>query len=79
MDVKVLGSGCANCNKLETRTVEALGAVGLEASIEKVTDYGEIAAYGVAATPALVIENTVVVAGRVPSVKELHRILAGFR
>jgi small redox-active disulfide protein 2 len=77
MELKVLGSGCANCKRLEARTVEALGALGLSAPIEKVTDYGEIASYGVMSTPALVIDEQVVVTGRVPSVDELAAILGG--
>jgi small redox-active disulfide protein 2 len=72
MSVKVLGSGCANCKTLEARTAEALGALGVSASIEKVTDYGEIASYGVMSTPGLVIDDVVVVSGRVPSVEELR-------
>jgi small redox-active disulfide protein 2 len=75
MSVKVLGSGCANCRTLEARTTEALGALGVSASIEKVTDYGEIASYGVMSTPALVVDEQVVVAGRVPSVEELRGML----
>lgn len=77
MSVKVLGSGCANCKNLEARTIEALGVLGLSAPIEKVTDYGEIASYGVMSTPALVIDEQVVVTGRVPSVDELAAILGG--
>lgn len=77
MELKVLGSGCANCKTLEARTVEALGALGLAAPIEKVTDYGEIASYGVMSTPALVIDEEVVVSGRVPSVDELRTLLSG--
>ncbi len=72
MEVKVLGSGCANCRTLEKRTVEALDALGVSAPIEKVTDYGEIVSCGVMSTPALVIDDEVVVAGRVPSVEELR-------
>jgi small redox-active disulfide protein 2 len=75
MEIKVLGSGCANCKTLEARAVEALGALGLSMPIEKVTDYGEIASYGVMSTPALVIDEEVVIAGRVPSVGELRTLL----
>ena len=52
MDIKVLGSGCANCKNLEARTLDALHTLGLDAAVGKVTDYGEIASYGVMSTPA---------------------------
>ena len=71
MQVKVLGSGCANCKTLEARTREAIEKLGSGAEVEKVTDFAEIASHGVMSTPALVIGNTVVVAGRVPGVDEL--------
>ncbi len=74
-NVKVLGSGCANCKTLEARTAEALTALGVEADIEKVTDYGEIAGWGVMSTPALVVDDQVVLAGRVPTVADLIRLL----
>jgi small redox-active disulfide protein 2 len=79
MEIKVLGAGCANCRVLEARTVEALDSLGMEASVHKVTDVVEIIAYDVMSTPALVIDETVVVAGRVPSVDELRRLLAGVK
>lgn len=77
MEIKVLGSGCQNCKTLEARTVEALDSLGLEAPIEKVMDFPSIVAYDVMSTPALVIDEQVVLAGRIPSVEELRRILAG--
>jgi len=79
MEIKVLGSGCANCKVLESRTVAALDSLGLEASIHKVTDFPSIVAYDVMSTPALVIDERVAVAGRVPSVDELRRLLAGVK
>ena len=79
MNIKVLGSGCANCKALESRTNEAIDLLGLEADIEKVTDVVEIAAYGVMSTPALVIDEDVVVTGRVPNVAELQQLLSGAR
>ena len=56
MNVKILGPGCKNCERLEARTREALEELGLDASVEKVTDYAQIAAYGVMKTPGLVVE-----------------------
>jgi small redox-active disulfide protein 2 len=69
--VKVLGPGCANCTKLESLTRSALNNMGLEAHIEKVTDYREIMQYRVLATPGLVINEQLVAAGRIPSVSEI--------
>lgn len=76
MDIKVLGAGCANCHTLEDRTNEALAQLGVPAEIEMVTDYIQIAGYGVMSTPALVVDGKVVLAGRVPKVAELVTILA---
>jgi small redox-active disulfide protein 2 len=77
MNIKVLGAGCANCHTLEKRTVDALARIGAEASVEMVTDYGAILGYGVMSTPALIVDDTVVVSGRVPGVDELASILSG--
>jgi small redox-active disulfide protein 2 len=77
MDIKVLGPGCNNCARLEANTRQALAALGREAEIEKVTDHGRIAGYGVMTTPGLVVDGAVVSTGRVPSVPELERLLAG--
>ena len=76
MEIKVLGPGCANCKTLETRTREALAALGLTATVAKVVDYPAIMAFGVMSTPGLVVDGRVVVSGRVPSTDELKRILA---
>jgi small redox-active disulfide protein 2 len=76
MDIKVLGPGCRNCVTLEARTREALEQLDLDADVEKVTDPAAIAGYGLLATPGLVVEGDVVVAGRVPSVRQLRELLA---
>ena len=57
MIIKILGSGCANCHRLEANTATALGELGLDATVEKVTDMGEIASYGVMRTPGLVVDE----------------------
>jgi len=75
MIVKILGPGCRNCHTLEARTREALGELGLDAEIRSVTDYAEIAGYGVMQTPGLVVDEQVVVSGKVPTVKELTGLL----
>ena len=71
ISIKVLGPGCANCEKLESLTRSAAGNLGLEAQIEKVTDFGEIMQYNVMATPGLVIDEQLVSAGRIPSEGEI--------
>jgi small redox-active disulfide protein 2 len=75
MEIKVLGPGCANCTSLEKRTQDALAATGVMATVEKVTDFAEIASYGVMSTPALVIDDQVVVSGRVPKADEIQALL----
>jgi small redox-active disulfide protein 2 len=76
MNIKVLGPGCVNCRTLQRRTEEALTALHIEAIIEKVEAWEEIAAYGVMRTPGLVIDGNVVVAGFVPPVDKLKDILS---
>jgi small redox-active disulfide protein 2 len=77
MQVKVLGAGCANCHALEERTSQALTQLGADGTVEMVTDYAQIAGYGVMNTPALVVDENVVLSGRVPEVPELISLLAG--
>lgn len=76
MIIKVLGPGCANCKNLEKVTREAVAALGMQATIEKVTDYADIAAYGVMSTPGLVVDDKVLVSGRVPTVAQVRELLA---
>lgn len=77
MDIKILGPGCKNCRNLEEHTRQALAGLGLDATVEKVTDYAAIARYGVMHTPGLVVDDTVLVSGRVPGVSEISVLLAG--
>jgi small redox-active disulfide protein 2 len=79
MDIKILGSGCAKCQRLESLARAAADELGLDTTIDEVTDPGEIAAWGVMATPALVIDDRVVVSGRVPSQDEVRGLLAAGR
>jgi small redox-active disulfide protein 2 len=76
ISIKVLGPGCANCRKVEQAVKEAVTTLGMEADIEKVTDYGEILAYDVLVTPGLVINGKVVNSGRVPSIAEVTSWIA---
>ncbi|MBK8470325.1 MAG: thioredoxin family protein [Candidatus Phosphoribacter sp.] len=76
MHVKILGPGCRNCVALEKETRAAIDQLGLDATVEKVTAYPDIAAYGIMSTPGLVIDEKVVVSGRVPKRDEIARLLA---
>ena len=71
MEIKVLGMGCPKCKKLEALAREAVGELGVEATVTKVQDVDAILSYDVATTPALVIEGEVKAAGRLPSEDEI--------
>ena len=73
--IKILGSGCARCNSLEKVVVEALNELGIQEGVCHVTDFSEIASYGVIMTPALVIDDNVVLYGKVPSIQEMKEII----
>jgi len=77
VEIKILGGGCANCRALEAMAKEAVAALGVDATFEEVTDYAAIASYGVMRTPALVIDGTVFLSGRVPDRAEVRRIIEG--
>jgi small redox-active disulfide protein 2 len=75
MVIKVLGSGCPNCRALEKNTMQAVNDLGGIATVEKVKDILKIIDYKVMRTPALVINEHVVMSGRVPSVEEIKEII----
>ncbi len=75
MEIKILGPGCAKCKTLDKLTREVVEKNGIKASITKVEDIMEIMKYGVMSTPALVIDEKVVLKGRVPSSDELKQLL----
>jgi small redox-active disulfide protein 2 len=66
LQIKVLGSGCANCKRLEQEVREALAGSSIEYEVIKITDYADIMAYSILSTPGLVMNETVVSAGRIP-------------
>jgi len=76
MIIKILGSGCPNCKKLEKNVMKALDALGKEADIIKVTDIQDIMAYNVMATPALVLDEKVLFSGQVPGPDKLQALLS---
>ncbi len=74
--IQILGTGCAKCKQTEAVVRETLGEMGLEAEIKKVEDIEQIMKYDIMVTPALVIDERVVMAGRVPTRAELRELLA---
>lgn len=78
MDIKILGSGCAKCNALETATKQALTLLGIVESVKHISDPSEIASYGVMSTPALVVDNTVLSSGKALKVKAVKKLLAEY-
>jgi small redox-active disulfide protein 2 len=76
MNIKILGSGCANCINLEKVTRLAASELGIDATFEKVTDYADIASYGIMRTPGLVVDEQVLLAGRVPTAAQVKELLA---
>ncbi|HPA34642.1 MAG TPA: thioredoxin family protein [Anaerolineaceae bacterium] len=72
LNIKILGSGCANCKRLEALAHQAVETLGLEAEFEKVTDMAEIMTYPILSTPGLVINGKVVSSGRIPGLSEIE-------
>jgi small redox-active disulfide protein 2 len=71
LTIKVLGSGCANCKRLEQLTLKVVDDLGVQAEVLKVTDPTQYADYGIMATPGLVINEKTVSSGRIPSIAEI--------
>jgi small redox-active disulfide protein 2 len=76
LTIKVLGPGCSNCKALEAVARKAVASLGIEAEIIKVEDYTQIMNYPILSTPALVINEKVVVSGRVPAIDQVTTWLA---
>ncbi len=75
LTIKVLGSGCANCHKVEELAKQAVAQLAIDARVEMVTDMKEIMRYGVMSTPGIVIDEKVVSAGRVPSLPQITTLI----
>ncbi len=71
MKIEILGSGCANCRRLEENAKKAVSELGMKIEISKVTDMKKIIESGVMSTPAIVIDGKVKASGRIPDVKEI--------
>jgi len=75
MEIKILGTGCANCANLEKAARQAVSELNLDATVVKEEDITKIMGYGIMRTPGLVVNEKVMVYGRVPSVNEIKEIL----
>ncbi len=75
MIIKILGTGCTKCDKLEKETIDALAELDVAADVEKITKMNEIMKYDVMMTPALVINDKVKAAGKVPRMEELKKLI----
>ena len=75
MLIQILGSGCPKCQKLEERARQAVAELKLDCQIDKVKDLQQIMAFGVMITPALVVDGVVKVAGKVPGVEDIKKML----
>jgi small redox-active disulfide protein 2 len=71
MEIKILGPGCINCEKVEKLVREAVGEAGVAAEVEKVSDIMQIAKYGVFGTPAVVVDGQVKSVGKIPKKEEI--------
>ena len=76
MEIKVLGTGCARCKSLEKITKKAVNELNLSATVDKVEDIQKIMEYAVMRTPALVIDEKVVLSGQVPKLSEMKELLS---
>lgn len=74
MIIKILGSGCSNCKKLEANVREAAQELGLSITIDKIQDMKDIVSYGVMSTPSLVVDESVKMIGKVASVEENKKL-----
>ncbi|MCX5997779.1 MAG: thioredoxin family protein [Chloroflexi bacterium] len=75
MNIKVLGPGCAKCQSLEKTVKEVVAALKLDIKVEEITDMKEIMQYPILMTPGLVINEKVVMSGKVPSKAEVERLI----
>jgi small redox-active disulfide protein 2 len=76
LKIQVLGSGCANCHKVEALAKQAIAQLGVDAQVEMVTDVKEIMRYGVMNTPGLVLDGKVVSTGRVPALSQITTMIS---
>lgn len=75
MHIKILGTGCPNCQNLEKNTKQALSELKMEAEVEKVTDMEKITSYGIMSLPAIMVDEKIISYGCVPKVEEIKDLL----
>jgi small redox-active disulfide protein 2 len=75
VNIKILGPGCNNCVNLEKAARQAAAELGIDATFEKVTDYGDILSYNIMSTPGLVVDERVILSGRVPTARQVKELL----
>jgi len=75
MNIKILGTGCPKCKALEKATRDAVAELGVDANIEKVEDIVKIMGYGIMQTPGLVIDEKIVLSGRVATIPEIKNLI----
>jgi small redox-active disulfide protein 2 len=79
MVIKVLGSGCANCQKVKALAAQVVNELGIEATIEAVTGIQDIMSYGVMRTPGIVIDEKLVGSGGVPTKQQMQQLIQAAR
>jgi len=79
LKIKILGTGCDKCEKLEANVKEVLSTLGIEARVDKVEDLVQIMKYGIMTTPGLVVDEKVVSYGKVLKPKDIAKILENYR
>jgi small redox-active disulfide protein 2 len=79
MEIKILGPGCVRCKTLEKEVINTLAELDVAANVSKVEDIVKIMEYGIMHTPGLVINEKVILSGRIPSMSELKEILIKYK
>jgi small redox-active disulfide protein 2 len=78
MEIKVLGPGCANCVKMEELAKAAVKELGVDATVEKITDIGQIAMHGILSTPGLIVNGKIKHSGKpLPSLEKVKELIKG--
>lgn len=75
MHIKILGTGCPNCQNLEKNILQSLSELKMEARVEKVTDMEKIMSYGIMSLPAIAVDEKIISYGCVPKVEEIKKLL----
>jgi len=75
-DIKILGTGCPKCKKLEELTEKAAKELGIDYRIEKVTELNEIMDFGVMVTPALAVDGKIMITGKIPKIDDIKKVLS---